>query len=113
MELGEEKMRRYVLNARGAPVEEPDIHKWVEWYHETAKTDARVVATFPGGNDPVSTKVSTVFLGVDAYGDGRLWETSGAVSGSLVTWLCGGSRGDAVQQHLKMVGLITGKGAGC
>ena len=63
-------MKNYVLDDQGNPVEEPDIHKWSQWYSTADKTVAR--AEIDG------IVVSTVFLSIDhAFGDGQaqLYET--------------------------------------
>jgi hypothetical protein len=64
---------KYILDANGEPVEEPDLFKWAEWY-ETA--DRKLAQTTVG-----EATVSTIFLGLDMNPwrrDGKppvLWET--------------------------------------
>lgn len=48
---------RYILDAHGNPVEEPDILKWSEWFE---KTDRHIADDMVG-----EIRVSTVFLGTD------------------------------------------------
>lgn len=65
-------MSNYVLNESGAPVEEPDIMKWAEWFEGSDQKRVVAIDPFDGG------KVSTVFLGIDhAFGRGApiLFET--------------------------------------
>jgi len=61
---------RYVLDASGQAVVEPDLLKWAEWF-ETAKRQL--------ANDvlPDGVRISTVFLGLDHGWGGapELWET--------------------------------------
>jgi hypothetical protein len=61
----------YTLNAAGAPVAEPDLYRWAEWF-ETAERHVAKTELGPA-------LVSTVFLGTDhGFGAGPvpiLWET--------------------------------------
>jgi len=48
---------KYILNAAGNPVPEPDLLKWASWYENA---DRRI-----GSAEIGEAHVSTVFLGVD------------------------------------------------
>ena len=95
---------RYILDAKGNPIPEPDLLKWGRWL-ETA--DNRRVAH---NKTTSGVTVSTVFLGLDhRFGDGPpvLWETM----------IFGGSHdqyqerysslSDAVNGHQKALALAT------
>jgi hypothetical protein len=63
---------RYILDAAGNPVVEPDLMKWAEWFEHTPARRLR--------RDDLGLRgtVSTVFLGINHnFGDGPpvLWET--------------------------------------
>jgi hypothetical protein len=63
---------RYVLNAKGKPVPEPDLIKWAEWFEEGANRQLAEDKVRDG------VTVSTVFLGLNHnFGNGvpLLWET--------------------------------------
>lgn len=63
---------RYVLNAKGEPVEEPELMKWARWCEEGA--NRRLAQDKLAGG----ITVSTVFLGLDhSFGGSEpvLWET--------------------------------------
>ncbi len=94
---------KYILNAKGNPVREPDLNKWVAWF-ETAK---RHVADEKIGK----SRISTVFLGLDHGFDDRkspvLWESlvfGGKLSGKIDR--CSGSREQAEAMHAKMVARV-------
>lgn len=63
---------RYILDAEGNPIPEPDLLKWAQWYE---KSHNRHVAEDWVGN----LRVSTIFLGLDhsffAGAKPVLWET--------------------------------------
>lgn len=68
---GGEAVTNYVLDARGEPKPEPDVHTWAHWFE---KANRHVGSTMVG-----KMHVSTVFLGID-HSFGRagppvLWET--------------------------------------
>lgn len=50
----------YIL-VDGVPVEEPDLHKWSQWYEKVSKRGERILAKWSEGE----VKVTTVFLGFD------------------------------------------------
>lgn len=61
---------KYILNARGEPVPEPNLLKWAHWFDRANRTVHRDMV------GPL--RVSTVFLGLDhSFGAGPpvLWET--------------------------------------
>lgn len=62
---------KYILDAAGNPVPEPDLMKWARWFQNA---DRRVASTEIG-----EAWISTVFLGIDhSFGDGPppiLYET--------------------------------------
>jgi hypothetical protein len=62
------RMGRYVLDADGNPVPEPDLFKWATWFERTYRDGSRQVA-----RDELEDGhwVSTVFLGLD-HSVGRL-----------------------------------------
>lgn len=63
----------YILDAEGAPVHEPNIIKWAQWFEEN--NSKRIVALT---ELPEDVRVSTVFLGVDhsfVKGEVHLFET--------------------------------------
>lgn len=66
--------KKFILNLKGKPVEEPDFAKWAKWYENNTKK--RIVKQTTVAN---KTVISTVFLGLDHRwnGDGLpiLWET--------------------------------------
>jgi hypothetical protein len=98
---------RYILNADGKPVPEPDLMKWARWF-ETA--NRRVNRTDPAKDlDELGPAcVSTVFLGIDHNLDGQgppvLWETK-VFGGPLNQEAdrCSGSREQAEAMHARMV----------
>lgn len=67
-------VRQYIL-VDGAPVREPDLLKWAEWYE---KADNRIVKQTVLDDRP-QVMISTVFLAIDhSWGEGvapTLWET--------------------------------------
>lgn len=63
---------RYVLNAEGEPIPEPDLLRWAEWFENAHN---RRLAE---DHLPETVRVSTIFLGLDhSFGSGFpiLWET--------------------------------------
>lgn len=96
---------RYVLDANGVPVEEPDLMKWAQWL-ETA--DRRVAV------DTVNHfRVSTVFLGLDhrfgRRGPPLLFETMVFYEGTARDQLCCryATREQAEQGHKEIVARAT------
>ena len=92
-------MKNYILDEKGAPVAEPDMMKWAQWFE---KAERHV------GNETIGdSKISTVFLGLDhAFGGGApvLWETmvfGGALDQEQDR--CSGSREQAEAMHARMV----------
>jgi len=91
---------KYILNANGVPVREPDLIRWAQWI-ETGK---RIVKQETIGD----SFVSTVFLGLDHnfndFGPPILWETrvfSGPMSAEQDR--CSGSIEQAEAMHECMV----------
>ncbi len=99
-------MNRYVLNADGEPVPEPDLFAWWRWFENTGN---RVVDVDTRGD----ARVSTVFLGLDhAFTNGGapvLWETmifGGEHDGYCERYT---SQADAVRGHEKALALLRTK----
>jgi hypothetical protein len=97
---------RYILNAAGQPVPEPDLFKWAHWYEADRKS---VGCTKVGG-----ILVSTVFLGLDhRFGPGAplLWETMtfDQKGESLDCWRCAGNLEQAEAQHEGVVAQLEAK----
>lgn len=95
---------KYILDANGEPVLEPDLLKWASWYEDGQKTRVRVVACEAIGD----CKVSTVFLAMDhrftSEGDPILWETMIFGGGlDMDQDRCCGSREQALAMHARMV----------
>lgn len=62
----------YILDAKGEPVEEPDVLVWAKWFDSDTRDH------FASRTWVANAQVSTVFLGLDhAFGEGPpiLWET--------------------------------------
>ena len=100
---------RYILNADGKPVSEPDLVAWARWYEAADRHVAR---------DQVGdVNISTVFLGID-HSFGRpggpvLWETM--VFGGRLDQdqeRCSGSREQAEAMHARMVEAVMRAQAG-
>lgn len=96
---------KYILDASGNPVPEPDLMKWAEWFEQNRDQRKIALDEFTVGDVPV--RVSTVFLGLDLSW-GRepplLWETmvfGGALNEDQAR--CGGSKEQAMAQHATMV----------
>jgi hypothetical protein len=94
---------RYILDAQGTPVPEPDLMKWACWYESAT----RIVAQEWVGE----AQVSTVFLGLDhnhrRQGPPILWETmvfNGRLNGSMAR--CAGSKEQAEAMHQSMVDKV-------
>lgn len=92
---------KYILDAKGEPVVEPDLIKWCVWYNN-ADEERRVAREQVGKN----CTISTVFLALDhSYGGGPpvLWETM-VFGGPLHNEQsrCGGSREQAEAMHAAM-----------
>lgn len=99
------KNDKYILDARGKPVPEPDLFKWGAWFQEN--TAARIVARTKVG----ASEVSTVFLGLDhSFRWGLkpvvpvLWETM-VFGGPMDQEMdrCAGNREQAEAMHEQMV----------
>lgn len=94
------KIDRYILNADGQPVPEPDLMKWAFWFESAQRHVA---------NDVIDgVRVSTVFLGLDHswnLGPPVLWETMVFGEGQLDHMMtrCAGSREQAKAMHAEMV----------
>lgn len=93
-------IKKFILNATGEPVPEPDLMTWGKWM-ETAQ---RSVADERIGE----TRISTVFLGLDHnYTPGDppiLWETmifGGPLNHDMDR--CAGSREQAEAMHARML----------
>jgi hypothetical protein len=92
---------KYILDERGEPKIELDLHEWAAWF-ETG--ERRIAQTISADG---SVRVSTVFLGLDHNWTGDfpvLWETmvfGGALDQEQER--CGGSREQAEAMHTKMV----------
>lgn len=93
---------RYILNAQGEPVSEPDLMTWGKWLETNRST--RIVNQEKVGQ----STVSTVFLGLDhnfdTDGPPVLWETmvfGGKLNGEMER--CSGSREQAEAMHQRMV----------
>lgn len=94
-------MERYILDASGTPVPEPDTAKWLKWFEnnpEHIACDSRGTVI-----------VSTIFLGIDAnYGNAGppiLWETmvfGGKYDQFQVRYA---SRSDALAGHDRFMAL--------
>lgn len=95
----------YILSDTGAPVPEPDVIKWGQWYEN--REACRVDSTHVG-----NARVSTVFLGMDySLGDAGgpiLWETM-VFGGPLHEERdrCGGNREQAEAMHSEMIRRVT------
>lgn len=96
---------KYILDATGKPVPEPDLHTWANWF-ETF--DRQVAKTRFCGQE-----ISTVFLGLDhSFSDNGapvLWETmifsTGRNTGKMLR--CPGSREQAEAMHAKCIFYLT------
>lgn len=97
---------RYILNADGKPVPEPDLVAWARWYEAADRHVAK---------DQIGeVRVSTVFLGID-HSFGRpggpvLWETM--VFGGRLDQeqeRCSGSREQAEAMHARMMERVKEK----
>jgi hypothetical protein len=91
---------RYILDADGNPVLEPDLFKWAVWFETADRQVADDVLAH-------GHRVSTVFLGLDhrylTVGDPILWETMtfndyGPIECERYT-----SRADALAGHQRAV----------
>jgi len=95
---------KYILDATGKPVPEPNLMKWAEWFEHNR--DVRRVASDEFAVNGVAVRVSTVFLGIDHAWSGPplLWETM-VFGGPLNEEQdrCGGSREQAQAMHAAMV----------
>lgn len=95
-------MNRFILNANGCPVFEPDWIKWAAWCQ---KHDRRVAQETVG-----DCEISTVFLGTDhsfSGGPPILWETmvfGGALDQEQDR--CSGSKEQAEAMHIRMVDRV-------
>lgn len=94
---------KYILDANGKPVPEPNLLKWGRWFQERDK--ARKVARTDIAE---GVFVSTIFLGLDHNwsedGPPILWETM--VFGEPMNQemnRCSGSREQAEAMHAEMV----------
>lgn len=94
---------KYILDAQGIPVAEPDLLTWAQWY-ETA--DRSLMETKCG-----AVRVSTVFMGLD-HGFGSvepiLWETmvfGGPLDGEEERY---STREDALEGHERMYRRVRG-----
>ena len=89
---------KFILNAKGEPIPEPDLVTWGRWM----QTQAGIVKQEVIGG----SRVSTVFLGLNHnYGEGPpiFWETM--VFGGLLNGeqeRCSGSREQAEAMHALM-----------
>ncbi len=97
--------RYYLLDEKGEPVAESDIHKWAQWFEKA--NSVRVLEQ----THVKESMVSTVFLGLDHNYSGSghpiLWETmvfGGPMEGDQDR--CGGSREQAEAMHKKMVDRV-------
>jgi hypothetical protein len=71
---------RYILDADGQPVLEPDLLTWGAWLERASRDRSRVIAQDRDEGDPAHVvTVSTVFLGLDhrfgGAGPPILWES--------------------------------------
>jgi hypothetical protein len=90
-------LTHYILTANGAPIVEPNIHAWAQWF-ETAKLE---IAFDTVGKSAITTR----FLGVAFDPDcPHVWETK-IIGGTLdqVTDRCPGTIEDAQAMHDSMV----------
>ena len=93
----------YILNGRGEPVLEPDLHKWALWMENI---ESRKVGRDYAGQ----AVISTVFLGVDYSLGGSppiLWESmvfGGPLDQSINR--CAGSREQALAMHQSMLAQV-------
>jgi len=101
------KLKKYILNFNGEPVEETDLFTWGRWL-ETNCDQRRVGHTLFLNEAGEQVRISTVFLGLDHnYGGGGppiLWETmvfGGPHNGCMSR--CAGSREQAEAMHAAMV----------
>lgn len=96
---------KYILDADGNAVPEPDLLKWGEWF---ARHERHVAITEIG-----CARISTVFLGLDHnfFGDSPLlWETlvfGGKHDGEMDRY---STLADAKRGHDAMVGKVTRSG---
>lgn len=94
------RIDKYILDASGKPVPEPDLHKWAAWIErrERSVADERIG----------ESRICTVFLALDHKfcdsGPPILWETM-VFGGPLnqETARCAGSREQAEAMHAEMV----------
>lgn len=97
---------RYILDAEGRPVPEPNLYKWAEWF----ETGNRIVKLETIG----AYHISTIFLGLDhnfsGHGPPILWETMVFGVGQPMLAQrqdrCAGSREQAEAMHAAMVERI-------
>jgi hypothetical protein len=91
---------KYILNSKGNPVAELNLHRWAEWFENAERS----VADEKIGD----SRISTVFLGLDHNFSGQggpvLWETM-IFGGPLdrKQERCAGSREQAEAMHARMV----------
>lgn len=74
MDFGPFRLKHYILDERGEPVE-TDLYTWAAWFEDPTN---RVIAHDRDESGTRDLLVSTIFLGLDhGYGDGPpvLWET--------------------------------------
>jgi hypothetical protein len=100
--LERKRPSRYILDAAGRPVHEPDLLKWARWFEE--HREERVVARTRVGE----CQVSTIFLALDHRWDEDgppiLWETLVFRRGDEADCdRCSGSREQAEAMHAAMV----------
>jgi hypothetical protein len=94
---------RYVLDAQGEPVLEPDLHAWAQWWEKVG--NRRLAWDDLGARGTVST----VFLGTDHNFGGRkgeppiLWESmifGGPLDGTMRRYA---TREDALAGHFALI----------
>lgn len=92
---------KYILNAIGEPVAEPNLYKWASWFETSDRAVAR--------DHVCGAIVSTVFLGLVIDESCDVWETMVFGQGHIMDEQqdrCGGSREQALAMHAKMVEAV-------
>jgi hypothetical protein len=96
---------KYILDASGKPVPEPDLLAWGKWFQDNGQQ--RIVKKDKIGD----STVSTVFLGLDHNfapdGPPLIWETM-VFEGPMAHEMdrCSGNREQAEAMHARMVGRV-------
>ncbi len=87
----------FILDDQGTPILQESVSEWCRWF---AKLEKRRIAATSLGN---GAYISTIFLGLDLQGDGKLFQSVHFQGGSVMDEQGYDSREDALIGHDDLV----------